>query len=144
MVAAAKILVAKSWLRSRLFVSCSTRCPNVHSRDSTLTRRIDGRIIPLFESTDVPLFLPSGRPFIVLPSPCQSLLVNRPLHAAARNFSLFAFPSFQLLYNNSNLNRSDAGGTSFPYWFDQLFDCVRFCVQKPRRSCFGKNIAVGW
>lgn len=43
---------------------------------STLKQRFDGRIAPLVEANDVPLFLLSGRPFVVLPSLCQSLLVD--------------------------------------------------------------------
>lgn len=39
-------------------------------------RRLVTHIVPLVKATDVLLFLLSGRPFVVLPSLCQSLLVG--------------------------------------------------------------------
>lgn len=78
---AIEILVAIFWLESRLSVSCSIRCPTMHS---TPMRRLVAHIVPLVKATDVPLFLLSGRPFVVLPSLCQSLLVDLSI---ARNFS---------------------------------------------------------
>jgi hypothetical protein len=68
-------------------------------------RRSNRSIISLFESTDVPLFLLSARPFplfVVLPSLCQSLLVDL---FTTQNFSfLFSLRIFYfLLYDCSIL-----------------------------------------
>jgi hypothetical protein len=75
MIVTTEILVAKSWLGSRLFASeaVGKHHPTMHS---TLKPEFDGRVVPLAEANDVPLFLLSGRPFEVLPLLCQSLLVD--------------------------------------------------------------------
>ena len=91
-----EILVAKFWLGSQLFVSVAvgTHHPTMHS---TLKLRFNGHIVPLVEANDVPLFLLSGRPFVVLPSLCQSLLVD--LFAAKISLSpLCIFSTLQSRY----------------------------------------------
>lgn len=75
--------------------SFSTRFPRIHSTDM---RRRNRRIVPLVETTDVSLFLTSRRPFWVLPSLCQSLLVNL---STAKKFLFWLFYLFQCGYKDS-------------------------------------------
>lgn len=62
--------------RRKILDFSSQADPTIATMLETQMRRPDRRIVPLVEANDVPLFLLSGRPFVVLPSLCQSLLVD--------------------------------------------------------------------